>query len=422
MHKALIVDDEPIVGVMLKTLIDWDEFGISDVYEAANGKQALVLLEKQPDIDVVMTDVSMPVMDGLQLIEEIKRRGWSPVIVVLSAYEDYQLVRSAFKFGVVDYILKTDMDAPKLRELMENIVGRLEEKGARAETEENGGAQSRELIVKKLLLDGWDDSLAPHMQRLRLHGERFVACCLLIDDFSRIQERYNERDKERFVQSILSAISQILEKTGEGEAVSLAPDKYALVLSPRCTEDAQIKTKLIRLLQTIQTNLSLYMNIDATIGVSDAAPNREALRSLYVQAEENAVSRAASGKGRIVFPEDAARPTKEEEGVHAGYAMQRAAAFIQENYKDEKMSVWMVSHYLGMSENHFSTLFRKEIGKNFMHYLTDLRMEEAKRLMQTTNLKIYEICECVGYNNVEHFSRIFKKATGKSPNAFRNPR
>lgn len=419
MYKALIVDDEPIVGIMLKSLIDWEEFGIDAVYEAENGKQALALMEKQPDIDIVLTDISMPVMDGLQLMEAIKNRGWMPVMVVLSAYEDYKLVRSAFKFGVIDYILKTDIDAPKVRELMANVVGRLREKGERTPAKEDGQAVSKERILKKLLLEPWEEAFAPDAQRLNLSGHPVVACCLVIDDYADIQARYEGHELDSFAQSVSSAIKQVLEKAGAGEAVCLAPDRYALVLDSR--EDAQSKAKTMQLLQTIKTNLSQYMNIGVTIGVSDAKPGHEALHSLYQQAEQNAGLRSAIGKPQILFPEDAARLAQEKESGHTGYAMQRAVAFIQENYKDENMSVWMVSHYLGLSENHFSTQFRKEIGKNFLHYLTELRMEEAKRLMQTTNLKIYEICECVGYSNVEHFSRLFKKVTGQSPNSFRNP-
>lgn len=421
MYKALIVDDEPIVGIMLKSLINWEEFGIDAVYEAGNGKQALALLEKQPDIDIVLTDISMPVMDGLQLIEEIKRREWTPEIVVLSAYEDYKLVRSAFKFGVIDYILKTDIDAPKVRELMTNVIGRLQEKGGEAKAKKDSQAAFKERLLKKLLLSEWEEGFAADMRRLKLSGGRFLVCCLLIDDYTDVQARYNRHEMELFVQSVFSAIMQVLEKTGAGEAVSLAPDQYALALAFDSGDDAQIRAKTVQLLQTIKTSLSQYMNIGVTIGVSETRESCEALHPLYQQAEENAGLRLAMGKQQIIFPEDAVRLAQERGNSHTGYAMQRAVAFIKENYKDENMSVWMVSHYLGLSENHFSTQFRKEIGKNFLHYLTELRMEEAKRLMQTTNLKIYEICECVGYNNVEHFSRLFKKVTGQSPNAFRNP-
>lgn len=418
MYRALIVDDEPIVGIMLKSLINWEEFGIDAVYEAGNGKQALALLEKQPDIDIVLTDISMPVMDGLQLIEEIKRREWTPEIVVLSAYEDYKLVRSAFKFGVIDYILKTDIDAPKVRELMANIIGRLQEKGGHTKAK---SAVFKEQLLKKLLLSQWEETFAPDMRHLNLPGDRFLVCCLLIDSYPDVQARYDEPEFEPFVQSVFSTIMQALGKTGAGEAVRLAPDQYALVLAFDSGDDAQIRAKTIQLLQTIRTNLSQYLNIGVTIGVSDAKERLEAIHPLYLQAEENAGLRSLMGKQQIIFPEDADQLAQEKGSGHMGYAMQRAVAFIRGNYKNENMSVWMVSHYLGLSENHFSTQFRKEIGKNFLHYLTELRMDEAKRLMQTTNLKIYEICERVGYSNVEHFSRLFKKVTGQSPNAFRNP-
>lgn len=125
MYHVLIVDDEPIVSVAIKSLIPWEDYHISMAYEAHNGRQALNLLENHPEIDIVITDISMPVMDGLELIKAMKERQLSPAIIVLSAYEDYRLVRNAFKLGVRDYILKTEMDGDSLLPLLKNVTEKL---------------------------------------------------------------------------------------------------------------------------------------------------------------------------------------------------------------------------------------------------------------------------------------------------------
>ena len=106
MNKILLVEDEQIVRLALKSLIEWEKYNIDINYEAANGKEAIKILEKHPDIDIILTDINMPIMDGIELIEYVHTLKINPEIVVLSAYDDYNLVRKAFKIGVNDYIIK----------------------------------------------------------------------------------------------------------------------------------------------------------------------------------------------------------------------------------------------------------------------------------------------------------------------------
>lgn len=79
----------------------------------------------------------------------------------------------------------------------------------------------------------------------------------------------------------------------------------------------------------------------------------------------------------------------------------------------------MIGEFVGLSESHFSRLFAKEMGENFIDYLTKIRITKAKELFVTTNLKVYEIAEKVGYTSAEHFSRIFKRYTGESPSNYK---
>lgn len=99
--------------------------------------------------------------------------------------------------------------------------------------------------------------------------------------------------------------------------------------------------------------------------------------------------------------------------------IQKAKEYIRENYM-KKISLAEVSEYLGLSEGYFSALFSQENEENFIQYLTQYRIEQAKKMLTKTNLKIYEICEAIGYENVEHFSRVFKKNVGLSPLQYKN--
>lgn len=531
MYKVLIVDDEPIVSVTIKSLVKWEEYNIDMAYEAHNGKQALNLLEENPDIDIVMTDINMPVMDGLKLIEEMKSKGMTQIIFVLSAYEDYSLVRTAFKYGITDYILKTEIDAEKLLDLFKNVPKDQEKKEYDTDNTLQRDNQdyrlTKEMLLKEMLYVKHTDYAEYNFHNLRIKENNLVVCFLWIDDFLDVEERYANATLTPFIDSILNTIKQILDKQDYGEVISMSPDEYAIILSLPLISKEEVRQKVDCVLKDIKNNLIHFSNTHVTIGVSDIGDGFEVLPDLYKQAEKNASFRFIFGKQKIIYPENVTlidvkdnlsiipradgftealkaadetrvmeelecllehiasqrtsidkmlmyyteiifvlikcindlgedvvtvfgkdvnfyqQITKFETGqeiniwiknliswvvefiknkkeAKMSFAMSRAITFIQDNFKDENISVWMVSNYMGLSESHFSALFKKEMGETFTNYITGLRIEEAKKLMRTTNMKIYEICDYIGYNNVEHFSRLFKKVTGNSPNHYKN--
>ena len=99
--------------------------------------------------------------------------------------------------------------------------------------------------------------------------------------------------------------------------------------------------------------------------------------------------------------------------------MERARAFIRDNFVNPELTLKTVADYVGFNEKYFSTRFAKECGCTFISYLNGLRIERAGQLLLQTDMKIYEVCEAVGYHNVEHFNHVFKKKTGVTPKIYR---
>ena len=97
--------------------------------------------------------------------------------------------------------------------------------------------------------------------------------------------------------------------------------------------------------------------------------------------------------------------------------IEMAKNYINLHYS-EPITLGTVAEFLGISTGHLSRLFQKSGGESFTQYLLKVRMEAAVTLLNTTNLKVYEVAERVGYSNIEQFSKMFKKVVGKSPKAF----
>ena len=121
MYKLLIVEDEGLIREGLNYLIDWDEYGIEIVGEAINGKHGIELVE-QLHPDIIITDIKMPVMNGLDMIKYLRRENPTIKIIVTSGYDDFQFVREALVQGVENYLLKPVKDT----ELASTILAVLE--------------------------------------------------------------------------------------------------------------------------------------------------------------------------------------------------------------------------------------------------------------------------------------------------------
>ena len=101
------------------------------------------------------------------------------------------------------------------------------------------------------------------------------------------------------------------------------------------------------------------------------------------------------------------------------YVITRAEQYVKENYRDPNVSLISVAKHVGMSSAHFSTVFSQTTGRPFIHYLTGLRIERAKELLKTTNMKLSDIAMEIGYNEPNYFSHVFRKTVGMTPKEYR---
>ncbi len=149
MINVLIAEDDALTRIGLQSMMSWEKFGYTVVGVAENGQEALDLaLELRPHI--VITDIRMPVLDGLQLIKALKHEQLDMQFIILSAHNDFVYVREALQLGAVDYLLKLDIEPDLLLASLKKAADLLPEKAVRMSKGVGGG--ERQLCIKKLLM------------------------------------------------------------------------------------------------------------------------------------------------------------------------------------------------------------------------------------------------------------------------------
>lgn len=154
----MIVDDEPVIRFGLKASINWEEEGLQLLGDFPNGEKALAAMEDQ-QVDLLITDIKMPIMDGLTLMKETLKRFPNVKVVLVSSYNDFEYVREGLKHGAVDYVLKPTLEPEdflqlirKCTELMEKEQGIEEKLHLLEETAALKSRHRSEQQLKRILL------------------------------------------------------------------------------------------------------------------------------------------------------------------------------------------------------------------------------------------------------------------------------
>lgn len=147
MLKVLIADDEMLVRVGVKSTIEWEKYGFTVVAEACNGEDALKKIETFGP-DILLTDIRMPKMDGLKLLQEIQKRGLPVETVIMSCYNEFDLVRTAMQYGACDYLLKLSLTPEELLEVLERVKKKVL---SRPDSSEYTGLLDKNDLYDKLL-------------------------------------------------------------------------------------------------------------------------------------------------------------------------------------------------------------------------------------------------------------------------------
>lgn len=534
--KVFLVEDEMVIRRGIKNSIDWEKEGYIFCGEASDGELAYPMIIKEKP-DILITDIRMPFMDGLELCKLVKEELPNIKILILSGYDEFDYAKEAIRLGVTEYLLKPissgkllealngvsesirrekedkDLVRKYMEEMRENtehekqkffeqmIAGNLSmadalETGKKYEMNLSAGMYNLLLFRFTLgeenrksgeLLGEAEYAIKKLTERLEyvFEFQRDVegwAFLLMADNEEQMSERVKELSKD--LEEIMKNYSTITYFGGIGQPVARLREleesfrEAERALAARFTMELNriISVEDIRMAQNVdtlddieitsfgeiektRTMLEKFLNngaedeIDEFVDVYINELPEENLKSVLmrqyiimdayivmmsfcekiegIEGEMQAQSEELKNSMKTIQTLEEIKNyirmlLKKIIGVRDTISGRRYSDIIEiakdqirKTYMSDEISLNTIAAEVGMSPSYFSSFFSKEMGKTFVEYLTEIRMDRAKELLMCSSMKTSEIGYEVGYKDPHYFSYIFKKTQNCTPKEFR---
>jgi YesN/AraC family two-component response regulator len=354
----------------------------------SNGKEALDYVTAHPEVDLVITDVDMPVMDGISLAESLVRQGSRCSVLFLSAYSNFNYVRNAFHFGAADYILKTELDSRKLKTAFDKIADKRKKEGSGVSDAGYDGIEEKRVSLFHSMLE--TAASVPEEKLSEMYAEckfripyPFYIMILRPGDVTDVMQRYGASLPD-FSKNICSLLRQFVMPYN-GDVAGIDYNLYCCI--------AERSEDLENVYDHFYDSAWTYFETGFEKRISGRIESFDIFVRQYRSVVENFLL--------------CSRPVV------------RAKRYIQENYQDKELDMQTVANYAGVSKNHLSSLFSKETGETIIEFLSRTRILAAKKMLMETDCRTFEVADRTGFSNVEVFCRVFKKVTGTNPGKIR---
>lgn len=270
MYKVMLVDDDPVVLMQLRQMLNWNKWNCEIVFEATKGEDALAQLERLHP-DVIFTDVSMPGITGIDLIDAVHKRDPGIKIVALSAFDNFDYVRNSLTYGAVDYLLKYRINTAVLEEFLAKITRELD--SGRIRTREKGiGQQTSELFYR--ILNGTAETNPADREAMHTLGVEWLSGELTLA-IGGIDEYY-VGDAPSY------AFDDVTVKVVIDETIRYYHDYYCAVLDRGIflilfASRGKTAEELCDVVEQIQTTLDRFCSLKLSFFLSDPIPDYRAV-------------------------------------------------------------------------------------------------------------------------------------------------
>lgn len=310
--RVLIVEDEFRIGMLIKHLIRWDEFHMECVDILDNGESAFNLIQAAPP-DIVITDIRMPKMNGLDLISKTRELYADMKFIVISGYKEFEYAHRALQYGVDDYLLKP-INETELNKVMKKLDTELMAKYKQSVEQmemQEAVTESRQIIKRDFLKNiiEQEDEIQVEDMRVPLEGEIYRGIDIKLDYVD-----YNKHDKKQdklTVERIISSVEGILQTEAEEVLICEKENLHIYCLfNYDCTKSKVIRNKISDILSDIKEYLMGFEQYEVTIGVGTERTEFGEIRFSIKEANRAVGNRIKLGSGRIIYAESITRGNK----------------------------------------------------------------------------------------------------------------
>lgn len=546
MYKLILVDDEEDVREGVVREVDWEAIGFEVIEKAENGREALEMVERlQPD--VVVTDIQMPFMNGLQLAEAIRERYPTIKLIILTGHDEFEYAQRAIKLHIDEYVLKP-FSAQELINALLKVKGQIQEEVAHRENVQLLMEHYRKSmpVLKENFLATLMNRKLPREEvvekaanyGIEISGKSFVAAVMSIDGVLIPEEELENReelsksvslkyspDQALKYFALLNITEEIVDKRRLG--LVFMHNDQVVVLSVRESENREIALQeTMKVLEEVRQNVEKYLKFTLTVGIGTVMKDVTKISYSYEDAVLALDYRLILGNNRIISIDDVEMRTVEKvrfddvkehaltrcikvgtsqeiretmdelfQGIEGAVSVkdyqiylleiltcilkaakdsnlnvdevfgdnfipfteinkftsleeakkwlaelcasmmnhiatdrqytyknlvEMAKDYTKNHYHEGDITINKVCGHLHISAGYFSSIFKKETKMTFVNYLNHIRMEAAKEMLRSTDMKALEIAEKVGYADANYFSFSFRKNVGVSPKEYRN--
>ncbi|MBR5943368.1 MAG: response regulator [Lachnospiraceae bacterium] len=483
MKTLLVVEDEKMIRRGICTIAKRSGVEIEEILECSNGEEALEIV-KERKVDVLFTDIRMPKMDGIELVKAINELDEKPVVVAISGYDDFSYAVEMMRNGVKEYILKPvdrekiagilkkiddelfdtgrkqkneyELGKTQLKYLLTNEPASKEELATLKEKYDelffvsdfvvccgsindeategenfiriNGVGDSNVYIVEKTYIHDFIENEFPEshlgiskphsgIENLReayrqaIEARKLAFCLGETYTFGEVIKEPLEamvRQASTLLEETASNARLQLIGTGRTDELIRAWDKFFIAVERGYIPEAHFEAAMERFIENagrmyrtslVEKDYIALQQFRHTMIFQSVSDYRESFMNWVLKLNESISNR--------------------DDMKNSDRKMKQAIAYIKENYNSD-INMAVVSNYISMNYSLFSFTFKQYTGQNFVNFLKEIRIEEAKKMLAETDMKVIEISQCVGYDNEKHFMKLFKSTCGVSPTEYRN--
>lgn len=390
MHRILIADDEERIRRGLCKLVEKD-VDCQVVAQAEDGEMALELAQDTAP-DIMLVDINMPFLNGLEFIEQIQEKMPEAVVVIISGYDDFAYVQKALQLGVFDYLLK-----PVMEQALFETLGKAKNEVARR----SSGRQYMD----------W--------AKVQVEKNRMALCKTCLIDW--LEQRLNDQEAAEQMRYLEMKVPEPCVLTVIGMAVDEAKQIPGEIWDQRLLYYAGENMAMECLeskLGFVNHNGDLVFLSGESRRYQEDADRLKQLMTMYLPARVTMIQQLCQSGPELPIAYQQLTQMLHEELSMPDDIIQ-AKKYIEKFYGDEELSLQNVADHLHISSQHLSRMFSQVLGVTFSEYVTKVRICHAMDMLEDGTLKMYQIAEKAGYSSQHYFSSAFKKIVGVSPLEYR---